>query len=74
VQPKVVGALRAVLPPEAGIVVTGGVGVGNIAEFFAAGAMAVAVGSSIFKPGKPVERIGADAADLIAAWKTGKAA
>lgn len=74
VQPKVVGALRAVLPPEAGIIVTGGVGIGNIAEFFAAGARAVAVGSSIFKPGKPVERIGADAADLIAAWKTGKAA
>ncbi|WP_319024943.1 2-dehydro-3-deoxy-6-phosphogalactonate aldolase [Nisaea sediminum] len=74
VQPKVVGALRAVLPPEAGIVVTGGVGIGNIADFFAAGAKAVAVGSSIFKPGKPVEHIGADAADLIAAWKMGKAA
>ncbi|WP_420406339.1 2-dehydro-3-deoxy-6-phosphogalactonate aldolase [Nisaea sp.] len=72
VQPKVVGALRAVLPPEAGIVVTGGVGLGNIAAFFAAGASAVAVGSSIFKPGKPVARIEADAADLLAAWKTGK--
>lgn len=74
VEPKIVGALRAVLPPETGIVVTGGVGLGNIAAFFAAGAKAVAVGSSIFKPGKPVERIAADAADLIAAWKTGKAA
>lgn len=74
VQPKIVGALRAVLPPETGIVVTGGVGIGNIAAFFAAGAKAVAVGSSIFKPGKPVERIAADAADLIAAWQTGKAA
>lgn len=69
IQPKIVGALRAVLPPDRGIVVTGGVGLDNIAEFFAAGARAVAVGSSIFKPGKPVEQIGADAAALIAAWR-----
>jgi len=69
IQPKIVGALRAVLPPDRGIVVTGGVGLDNIAAFFAAGARAVAVGSSIFKPGKPVERIEADAAALIAAWR-----
>ncbi|WP_028466381.1 2-dehydro-3-deoxy-6-phosphogalactonate aldolase [Nisaea denitrificans] len=71
IQPKIVGALRAVLPPDRGIVVTGGVGLDNIADFFAAGARAVAVGSSIFKPGKPVEQIGADAAALIAAWRDG---
>ncbi|WP_193173093.1 2-dehydro-3-deoxy-6-phosphogalactonate aldolase [Nisaea nitritireducens] len=71
IQPKIVGALRAVLPPDRGIVVTGGVGLDNIADFFAAGARAVAVGSSIFKPGKPVDRIGADAAALIAAWRDG---
>ncbi|WP_323796473.1 2-dehydro-3-deoxy-6-phosphogalactonate aldolase [Nisaea sp.] len=71
IEPKIVGALRAVLPPDRGIVVTGGVGLDNIADFFAAGARAVAVGSSIFKPGKPVDRIGADAAALIAAWREG---
>lgn len=71
IQPKIVGALRAVLPPDRGIVVTGGVGLDNISDFFAAGAKAVAVGSSIFKPGKPVARIGADAAALIAAWRDG---
>lgn len=71
IQPKIVGALRAVLPPDRGIVVTGGVGLDNIADFFAAGARAVAVGSSVFKPGKPVDRIGADAAALIAAWRDG---
>lgn len=71
IQPKIVGALRAVLPPDRGIVVTGGVGLDNIADFFKAGARAVAVGSSIFKPGKPVERIGADAAALIEAWRDG---
>ena len=59
----------AVLPPETGIVVTGGVDHENIADFFAAGARAVAVGSSIFKPGKSVDRVGEDAAALIAAWR-----
>lgn len=71
IQPKIVSALRAVLPPDRGIVVTGGVGLDNIADFFAAGARAIAVGSSIFKSGKPVDRIGADAAALIAAWRDG---
>lgn len=71
IRPKVVGALRAVLPPDRGIVVTGGVGAGNIADFFAAGARAVAVGSAIFRPGKPVVQIGSDAAQLLAAWRTG---
>lgn len=71
IQPKIVGALRAVLPPDRGVVVTGGVGLENIADFFAAGARAVAIGSAIFKPGKPVDRIGADAATLISAWREG---
>lgn len=71
IQPKVVGALRAVLPPDRGIVVTGGVGLDNIATFFDVGARAVAVGSSIFKPGKPVDLIKADASALIAAWRDG---
>lgn len=69
IQPKVVGALKAVLPAGKGIVVTGGVGNGNIGEHFAAGAVAVAVGSSIFKPGKPVEAIAADAAALLDGWR-----
>ncbi|MEQ8331894.1 2-dehydro-3-deoxy-6-phosphogalactonate aldolase [Nisaea sp.] len=71
IQPKIVGALRAVLPPDRGIVVTGGVGLENIAALFAAGARAVAVGSSIFKQGKPVDLIKADASALIAAWRDG---
>ncbi|UUX48586.1 2-dehydro-3-deoxy-6-phosphogalactonate aldolase [Nisaea acidiphila] len=74
IRPKVVGALKAVLPPETGIVVTGGVGLDNIADYFAAGAAGVAIGSSIFKPGKPAARIGEDAAALVAAWRTCKAA
>lgn len=69
IQPKIVGALRAVLPPEKGIVVTGGVDRQNIAAFLAAGARAVAVGSSIFRPGKAIEQIATDAAALVRAWR-----
>lgn len=74
IRPKIVGALRAVLPPDKGIVVTGGVDRENIVAFFEAGAKAVAIGSAIFKPGKPIDDIALGARTLIAAWRAGKPA
>jgi 2-dehydro-3-deoxyphosphogalactonate aldolase len=59
--PKVVKALRAVLPADTVLVVTGGVGLDNIGDWLSAGADGVGIGSSLYKPGKPVKEVAEDA-------------
>ena len=59
--PKVVGAMRAVLPPEVAVVVTGGVSVDNAAAWLAGGATGLGIGSALYKKGKTVEEVAADA-------------
>ena len=65
--PKVVKALRAVLPPETILAVTGGVDAGNLADFIAAGSNGVGIGSALYKPGKPVEAVAEDARRFVEA-------
>lgn len=74
--PKVVGALRAVLPAGTRLMVTGGVGAANIADFMAAGADGAGIGSALYKPGRSpaeVARIAGELADAARA-ATGRAA
>lgn len=59
--PKVVKALRAVLKPETLLIVTGGVDAANIADWLAGGANGVGIGSALYKPGKAVADVAADA-------------
>lgn len=59
--PKVVKAMRAVLPPEAMVVVTGGVSLDNIGEWLTGGSTGVGIGSALYKPGKSLDAFAADA-------------
>lgn len=59
--PKVVRALRAVLPPGTLLAVTGGVDAENLAGWFAGGVSAVGIGSALYRPGKAVADVAADA-------------
>lgn len=72
IAPKVIGGIRAVLPAGARIVVTGGVDVKNLADFLAAGADGVGIGSALYKPGRSLSEIEAQAESFVNAaldWK-----
>lgn len=66
-------ALRAVLPAGVKLAVTGGVTAATLPAFLASGADGVGIGSALYKPGKPVGEIAADAARFVAAAKDGAA-
>ena len=51
--PKVIKAMRAVLPKEAKLIIVGGVNADNMQDFLSAGADGFGVGSALFKPGTP---------------------
>jgi len=59
--PKVVRALRAVLPKETKLIVTGGVDAANMGEWLAAGSTGVGIGSALYKPGKALDAVATDA-------------
>ncbi|MDF2233580.1 2-dehydro-3-deoxy-6-phosphogalactonate aldolase [Albimonas sp. CAU 1670] len=74
IAPKFIKAIRAVLPASARIVVTGGVGVANLAEFMEAGADGAGIGSALYKPGRPASEVGIVAAQLVAAVRAAREA
>ena len=51
--PKVIKAMRAVLPADAKLIIVGGVNADNMQDFLAAGADGFGIGSALFKPGRP---------------------
>jgi 2-dehydro-3-deoxyphosphogalactonate aldolase len=59
--PKVVRAMRAVLPKGTLVCVTGGVDADNLGDWIAGGSDGVGIGSALYKPGKAVEAVAADA-------------
>lgn len=65
--PPVVKAMLAVLPKGTRLIPVGGIGVGNIAAYRAAGAAAFGIGSSLYSPGRPAVEVGRIARDLVAA-------
>ena len=65
--PGYIKALRAPLD-DVNFVPTGGIGPNNIADYKAAGAVAVGVGGSLIKAGVSVEEVGQRAAALRAGW------
>ena len=67
--PAVVKAVRAVLPPQVPLLAVGGIGAANMGDYLAAGAAGFGIGGSLFKPGKPLEDIAADARAIASAFK-----
>jgi len=67
--PPVVKSIRAVLPKESMLVPVGGVSEENMAAFWAAGASAFGIGSSLYQPGRSAEDVGLRAQRLVARIK-----
>jgi 2-dehydro-3-deoxyphosphogalactonate aldolase len=64
--PAYVRALRDVLPTQIGVWAVGGVDVGNLAGWLAAGAEGVAVGGALFRPGASAGEVGEKARVFVA--------
>ena len=72
VEPAYLKALRDVLPNGAGIWAVGAVNETSLAEWIAAGAVGVALGGSLYKPGMNAKEAGERAARMVAAWNSVK--
>ena len=72
--PKVVKAMRAVLPKGTRLVVTGGVDAKNIGEWMKGGADGVGIGSALYKPGKAITDVARDAKAFADATRAAMAA
>lgn len=64
--PAVVKAMRAVLPRDCRVIPVGGVGVDNLAAYWAAGANGFGIGSALFQPGRSVAETAARGRALVA--------
>ncbi len=62
--PKVLKALRAVLPTEVPILPVGGITPHNMNDYWVAGADGFGLGSALYKPGMSVEQMTQSAADF----------
>lgn len=72
--PAVIKAVRAVLPSQVPLLAVGGISAANMGDYLAAGASGFGIGGSLFKPGKPLGEIAADARAIVAAFKAARAA
>jgi 2-dehydro-3-deoxyphosphogalactonate aldolase len=73
ISPAIIKAVRAVLPPLVPVLAVGGINAGNMGDYLAAGAAGFGIGGSLFKPGKPLAEIAADADSIVAAFKGAQA-
>jgi 2-dehydro-3-deoxyphosphogalactonate aldolase len=64
-----VKAFKAVLPPATRILTVGGIEPANMAGYWQAGAAGFGIGSALFRPGKPLADIAADATAFVAAMR-----
>lgn len=67
--PKVLKAMRAVLPRDMPILPVGSITPDNMAEYWAAGANGFGLGSALYKPGAKPAEVAANAARFIAALR-----
>jgi 2-dehydro-3-deoxyphosphogalactonate aldolase len=68
IPPTAVKALRAVLPGDTLLLPVGGIAVGNMEPYRAAGADGFGIGSSLYKPGMAAAEVEQTALDFKAAW------
>jgi 2-dehydro-3-deoxyphosphogalactonate aldolase len=66
--PAYLRALREVLPADIGVWAVGGVDTANLGEWIGAGAEGVALGGSLYRPGRNAADVAAKATQVIAAW------
>jgi 2-dehydro-3-deoxyphosphogalactonate aldolase len=71
--PKVLKAMRAVLPEDMPILPVGSITPDNMAEYWAAGANGFGLGSALYKPGATPAQVALDAARFVAKWRELKA-
>ena len=71
--PQHLQALRAVLPRDVGVFPVGGIGARNIAEWLAAGAAGLGLGSDLFRPEYDLAEIGRRAAGFVEAARGARA-
>jgi len=62
-------AIMEVVPPTTSLLPTGGIDAANIADYKRAGAAGAGLGSSLFRPDRTVNEIGARGAALIEVWR-----
>lgn len=67
--PAYVKALRDVLPADVGVWAVGGVDVGNIREWLAAGTEGAALSSALYRPGRSAAEVRASAERIVAALR-----
>ncbi len=65
--PKVLKAMRAVLPKDARVLPVGGIAPDNMGPWLEAGAPGFGLGSALYKPGMSAEEVGANARAFVAA-------
>jgi 2-dehydro-3-deoxyphosphogalactonate aldolase len=66
--PPVLKALRAVFPPEVLFLPVGGITPQNLAAYHTAGANGFGLGSALYRPGMPIEKLRANAQAFVEAW------
>ena len=67
IPPKVLKALKVVLPPQTLLLPVGGINQGNMADYWQAGAAGFSIGSNLYAPGRKVEEIAHRAKELVIA-------
>lgn len=67
--PPVLKAMRAVLPKATRVLPVGGITPANMAPYVAAGASGFGLGSALYAPSDPAERVAANARAFVDAWR-----
>jgi 2-dehydro-3-deoxyphosphogalactonate aldolase len=68
--PKVLKAIKVVLPPQTLLLPVGGINHGNMADYWQAGAAGFGIGSNLYAPGRNVEEIALRANELVVAMNS----
>lgn len=69
--PKVLKAIKAVLPPAAPVLPVGGIEPDGMAPWRAAGASGFGIGGALYAPGRSPAVVGERAERFVAAWRAG---
>ncbi len=70
ISPRIVKAMRAVLPKAARLFAVGGITPDTMAEYVRAGATGFGLGSSLYSPGASVDLVSANARRFAETWRT----
>ena len=67
IPPKVLKAIKVVLPPQTLLLPVGGINQENMADYWQAGAAGFGIGSNLYAPGRDIKKIAHRAKELVAA-------